>query len=144
VPPVSDVVALIGDRPRPRETFAQVMSHAIVVSQPDASIAAAARAMTERRSRSIVVVDVVGKPVGVVTGHDLLRVLGDDGASKVADVISREILSIEPDATLREAAERMRHRVHRLVVVDPTPVVAAPVGVVSTADIVAAMASVPD
>jgi CBS domain-containing protein len=102
------------------------------------------RAMTERRSRSIVVVDVVGKPLGVDTGHDLLRVLGDDGASKVAEVISREILSIEPDATLREAAERMRHRVHRLVVVDPTPVVAAPVGVVSTADIVAAMASVPD
>ena len=141
---VSDVVAFIGDRPRPRETLAQVMSHAIVVSQPDASIAAAARAMTERRSRSIVVVDGTGRPVGVVTGHDLLRVLGDAGPSKVADVMSREILSIEPDATLREAAELMlRHRVHRLVVVDPTPVIAAPVGLISTADIVAAMASVP-
>lgn len=140
---VSDVVAFIGERPRARQTLAQVMSHAIVVSQPDASLAAAARAMTERRSRSIVVVDVVGKPIGVVTGHDLLRVLGDERATKVADVMSREILSIEPDATLREAAERMlRHRVHRLVVVDPTPVIAAPVGVISTADIVAAMASV--
>jgi CBS domain-containing protein len=140
---VSDVVAFIGDRPRPRETLAQVMSHAIVVSQPDASIAAAARAMTERRSRSIAVVDVVGRPVGVVTGHDLLRVLGDERASKVADVMSREILSIEPGATLRQAAALMlRHRVHRLVVVDPTPVISAPVGVISTADIVAAMASV--
>ncbi len=140
---VSDVVAFIGDRPRPRETLAQVMSHAIVVSQPDASIAAGARAMTERRSRSIVVVDIVGRPVGVVTGHDLLRRLVDGGASKLADVMSREILSIEPDATLQEAAERMlRHRVHRLVVVDPAPVIAAPVGVISTADIVAAMASV--
>lgn len=87
---------------QPRETLAQVMSHAIVVSQPDASVAAVARAMTERRSRSIVVVDVAGGPVGVVTGHDLLRVLGDAGAAKVADVMSREILSIEPNATLRE------------------------------------------
>jgi CBS domain-containing protein len=115
-----------------------------VVSQPDASIAAAASAMTERRSGSIVVVDVAGRPVGVVTGHDLLRVLSDEGgASKVADVMSREILSIEPDATFREAAERMlRHRMHRLVVVDPTHVVAAPVGAISTTDIVAAMASV--
>jgi CBS domain-containing protein len=78
---VSDVIAFIGDRPRPRETLAQVMSHAIVVSQPDASIAAAARAMTERRSRSIVIVDVAGRPVGVVTGHDLLRVPGDQRAS---------------------------------------------------------------
>jgi CBS domain-containing protein len=140
---VSDVVAFIGDRPRPRESLAQVMSHAIVVSQPDASIAAAARAMTERRSRSIVVVDLAGRPVGVVTGHDLLRVLGDDGPSTVADVMSREILSIAPDATLREAAERMlRHRVHRLVVVDPTPGGAAPIGLISTADLVAAMTSV--
>jgi CBS domain-containing protein len=99
--------------------------------------------MTERRSRSIVVVDVVGKPLGVETGHDLLRVLGDDGASKVAEVISREILSIEPDATLQEAAERMlRHRVHRLVVVDPSPGGAAPIGVISTADIAAAMTPV--
>lgn len=134
---VSDVVAFIGDRPRPGEMLAQAMSHAIVVSQPDASIAAAARAMTERRSRSIVVVDVVDRPVGIVTGHDLLRVLGDASASKVTDVMSREFLSIGPDATLREAAERMlRHRVHGLVVVDLTPVIAAPVGVISTADIV--------
>jgi CBS domain-containing protein len=57
--------------------------------------------------------------------------------------MSRDILSIAPDATLREAAKLMlRHRVHRLVVVDPTPVIAAPVGVISTTDIVAAMASV--
>jgi CBS domain-containing protein len=141
---VSDVVAFIGERPRPRETLAQVMSHAIVVSQPDASIAAAARAMTDRRSRSIVVVDVAGRPVGVVTGHDLLRVFGDERASTVADVMSREILSVAPDATLREAAERMlRHRVHRLVVVDPTPGGAAPIGLISTADIVAALASAP-
>jgi len=142
---VSDVVAFIADRRRPRETLAQVMSHAIVVSQPDASIAAAARAMTERRSRSIVVVDVAGRPVGLVTGHDLLRVFGDERASTVADVMSREILSVSPDATLRDAAERMlRHRVHRLVVVDPAPGGAAPIGLISTADIVAAMASPPD
>jgi CBS domain-containing protein len=115
-----------------------------VVGQPDASIAAAARAMTERRSRSIVVVDVAGRPVGVVTGHDLLRVLGDKDASTIADEMSGEILSIAPDATLREAAERMlRHRVHRLVVVDPIPAGAAPIGVISTTDIVAAMTSVP-
>jgi predicted transcriptional regulator len=140
---VSDVVAFIAGSPRPRKTLVQVMSHAIVVSQPDVSIAAAARAMTERRSRSIVVVDVAGRPVGVVTGHDLLRVLGDDRALTVADVMSDEILGIAPDASLREAAERMlRHRVHRLVVVDPTPGGAAPIGVISTADIVAAMTPV--
>lgn len=140
---VSDVVAFIADRRRPRETLAQVMSYAIVVSQPDVSIAAAARAMTERRSRSIVVVDIAGRPVGVVTGHDLLRALGGERPLTVADVMSDEILSIAPDATLREAAERMlRHRVHRLVVVDPTPGGAAPIGLISTADIVAALTSV--
>jgi hypothetical protein len=35
----------------------------------------------------------------------------------------------------------LHHHVHRLVVVDPTPGGAAPVGTISTADIVSAMAS---
>src|SRR3954452_8198057 len=140
---VSDVVAFIGDRPRQRTTLAEVMSQAIVVSQPDAWVSAAARAMTERRSRSILVVDVAGRPVGVVTGYDLMRVLADEGPSTVADVMSPEILSIAPDASLRDAADLMlRHRVHRLVVVDPTPAGAAPIGIISSTDIVAAMTSV--
>ena len=47
------------------------MSYAIVTCLPDTSLDAAARAMTERRSRSIVVVDNSGLAVGVITGNDL-------------------------------------------------------------------------
>jgi CBS domain-containing protein len=119
------------------------MSHAIVVSQPGASIAAAARG----DDRAPVAIDRGRrrrrKAVGVVTGRDLLRVLADEGPVTVADVMSREALSIAPEATLCDAAERMvRHRVHRLVVVDPTPGGAAPIGLISTRDIIAAMTCV--
>ena len=73
---VSDLVAPLGRPSGARQTVSDVMSHAIVTCPPETtSLQAAARAMTERRSRSIVVVDEHGHAVGVITGNDLLLAL---------------------------------------------------------------------
>jgi CBS domain-containing protein len=95
--------------------------------------------MHERRSRSIVVIDVDGNAVGVVTGRDLLAVLVGSVEDAAVDSLMHAPLTIAPEASLREAADRMiRKEVHRLLVVAPGET--TPSGQISAADIVAEMA----
>ena len=117
------------------------MSWGILTCVPETPLPAVAHAMQERRSRSLVVVDRGGSPVGVVTGHDLLSVYeGAAPNSTVADLMHSP-LTIAPYASLREAADRMvREEVHRLVVAQHEPEQVL-LGLISTSDIVAEMAA---
>lgn len=134
----SDLVAAIGRRSVGRATVADVMSRGLVVCREDTTVAQAARAMTDRRSRSLVVVAAGGRALGVVTGVDLLQRAAEDTVAE----LMRPPLTIGASATLREAADLMlEHVVHRLVVVDPTAPESMPVGLISTADVVAEMAA---
>jgi CBS domain-containing protein len=138
----SDLVALLGRPGAGRGSVGDVMSRAIVVCRGDTTASQAARAMTDRRSRSLVVVATDGRAIGVVTGADLLPLVGTDATATPVAELMHEPLTITPDASLREAADRMLARVvHRLVVVDPSTPDAIPLGIVSTADIVAEMAA---
>lgn len=134
---VSDFVqalARISINPR---TVADVMSRAIVVTHPDTRIEHLARGMSERRSRSVIVLDRRGRALGVVTGHDLLEVDPETSAEELMHLP----ITIAPSATLREAADAMvQNEVHRLVVADPGEPHALPLGLVSSYDIVAEMA----
>jgi CBS-domain-containing membrane protein len=133
---VSDLVAPLGKAPVERQTVRDVMSHAIVTCRADTPLAAAARAMTERRSRSVVVLGENGSVAGVITGADLLN---PRSASTVGELMTAPI-TCEPDLALADAADLiLRHEVHRLIVVDSKGV---PLGMLSTSDIVAEMAQV--
>ena len=138
---VSDLVAPLGRTVSDRRLVRDVMSHAIVTCPPGASLEAASRAMTERRSRSIVVIDEGGRTVGVITGNDLLSLYeASELRGTVAELMSAPI-TCGPDLALPDAADLMiSHEVHRLVVTDPARPDGAPVGIVSTSDIVAEMA----
>jgi CBS domain-containing protein len=141
---VADVVGAVSAGQAARGTVRDVMSYGIVVCHADVPLRAAARSLTERRSRSAAVLDPSsGNLVGVLTGHDLLAALsGDLDNLSVADVMSAPALTIAPEASLSEAADRMlEHEVHRLFVCDPERDSPVPLGLVSTADITAAMAS---
>jgi CBS domain-containing protein len=139
---VSDLVRMLIPDPGDRQTVGQVMSPGLLVCRADAPIGAAARAMTEHQTRALVVVDTRGRPLGVVTGFDLLSHImeGDDGASVAASMHAP--ITIEPSASLRTAADRMlQHHIHRLVVSDPADPEGMPLGLLSSADIVGAMAA---
>lgn len=139
---ISDLVAPFGRPSGQRRSVRDVMSHAIVTCPPDASPQTIARAMTERNSRSVVVIDDAGRAVGVITGADLLS-LYDPGeqVGAAAELIRKPIITAGPDLPLADAADLMiTHEVHRLVVVDPSAANGAPIGIVSTSDIVAEMA----
>jgi CBS domain-containing protein len=134
----SDLVSLLGRTSLGRATVSDVMSHALVVCRETTPVGQAARAMTDRHSRSVVVVSAHGRPLGVVTGVDLL---GREAEIAIAEVMHAP-LTISPTATLRAAADAMlEHLVHRLLVVDPAAPDSMPLGLVSTADIVAEMAA---
>jgi len=68
----SDLVSLLGRAGTPRDRVRDIMSQAILTCSRGTSLRAAARAMTERRSRSVIVVGDQGEVVGVLTGNDLL------------------------------------------------------------------------
>jgi CBS domain-containing protein len=138
---VSDLVASLAHSSVERRTVAEVMSQGIVVCLTDTPLAAVARAMTERRSRSVVVVEANGQPVGVVTGLDLLAFFEAENGDKHAWEVMHPPITIQPTATLREAADKMiQHHIHRLLVVDPDRPKGMPLGLISTSDIVAEMA----
>ncbi len=141
---ISDVVAQVAASHPRRGKVRDAMSWGIAVCHAGTPLDAAARAMIERRTRSLVVVDGSGRALGVVTGFDLLGVAGEPASklgSATVDSLMHPPISIAPDASLDEAADAMlTHEIHRLLVVDPSMPEGLPMGLISTSDIVAVMA----
>ena len=118
------------------------MSHAILVCRGKTPVLSAAYAMTSSGWRSVLVVDLNGKVIGVVSGHDLMKLVknGVDEKLTVRDVM-HPALTIDINASLREAADMLiQNHYHRLVVVDKENPDSFPLGAISTFDIVAEMA----
>ncbi len=111
-------------------------TRAVLTIDEDDSLRDAAVGMVERGVGSAVVL-VEGKPVGIVTDRDVMRAYaqgGDGTARNVADYLSRRLLTAPPTMSVREAAQIMRDRGFRhLVVVDE---VGTLVGVFSMRDLV--------
>jgi len=100
-----------------------------------ASVVEAARLMREEHIGSLPVTD-DDQLVGMVTDRDITtRVVAESADPKmtsVADVYSRDLISVEPDKDLAEALRLMaRHQVRRLPVVEKGRLV----GIVAQADI---------
>jgi CBS domain-containing protein len=139
---VSDLVAPLGRPSGRRRRVRDVMSHALVTCQATAPLDAAAHAMSERRTRSVVVVDDTGKAVEVITGNDLLRLYEPEKHARlVSHLMTTPAITCDPDVALSKAVDLMiKHEVHRLVVIDHSTPSETPIGILSAADVVAEMA----
>jgi CBS domain-containing protein len=137
---VEDIAA---QEPPKRNTVGDVMSDAFLVCRDKTTVFSAARTITQAGWRSVVVVDSRGKPLGVVSGVDLLKFAGKtvDENLTVSDVMNRDLVTIDINASLQEAANLMiqNHR-HRVIVIDTHDPESFPLGVISSVDIVAEMA----
>jgi len=140
---ISDFVSSVAKQEKPRrETVADVMSDAILVCRDKTPLTSAARTMTQAGWRSVLVVDALGKPEGVVSGKDLLPFVDKtiDEKLTVRDIM-HPTLTIDMHADLQEATNLMiQKHYHRLVVVDQANPQAFPLGIISSFDIVAEMA----
>lgn len=116
-------------------TVRDVMTTDPVSLEAQASVVDAATKMKDRDIGDVIVVD-KGQVCGVVTDRDIVvRVLADGrepGATKLADICSRDLATVSPDDDLTAAGNLMRDRaVRRVPVVDQ----GKPVGVLSMGDL---------
>jgi CBS domain-containing protein len=113
----------------------ELVSRPPVTTSPEASVAEAARTMSAARVSSLLVTD--GVVQGILTDRDLRnRVLaaGLDTATPVREVMTSPAQTLPADALAFEALlEMVSRRIHHLPLVDGR---GAPVGVVTTTDLV--------
>lgn len=147
-----------------------VMSHPLIAVDAGTMLREAAQTLSENRISGALVVDTSGAPVGVVSLFDIVSYLAgldrpagepggfyrqaplelgedEDGLQKedenpvdegaVRDIMAPEIISVRPDTPLPRVAEILRkRRIHRVFVAGES----GPVGVISTMDVLAALA----
>ena len=102
---------------------ADVCTRNVEVASPREAVADAARRMGELGVGTLVVVDELQRPLGIVTDRDLvLRCVArprDPRRTELAAVMSGPVVWVREDATLASALEEMgRLHVRRLAVVD--------------------------
>jgi len=86
------------------------MSTAVVTMRPTDSVAIAAREMRLAAIRHLVVVDGTGRPVGVLSSHDVVAALAKGDDPSVADVMSRHLVTTRPDEPAEHAVGAMIDR----------------------------------
>ena len=125
---------------RTRMVVKDVMSSPVVTLDEDATSNKVANLMDENELGCVIVTNKTGKPVGIITERDLvIRVLAKNlkpDAVKAKEIMTSPLVTIEPEATISEAARRMsRLNIRRLGVIYKGNLV----GVVSSKDILGVM-----
>jgi CBS domain-containing protein len=113
-----------------------IMSHPVITVDVGVNIKDAAFLMTEKRIGCLIIVE-RGRPVGIVTKSDIIRrvvsLCKDPGIVKVADVMSKPLITIGRDINIIEAMRKMReHSITQMVVMDNGNLV----GIVAERDVI--------
>lgn len=118
--------------------ISEVMTEAAVTDRPDDSLQQAARKMWDQQTGSLLVLD--GKDlVGIITERDVLRTVatGSRLDTPVSEVMSKDLITVEPTTSLRDAAAIMTERwVRHLPVLEGGRLV----GIVSQRDLAGVLA----
>src|SRR3989344_1705010 len=117
-----------------------IMIRNVICADPSISIRDAAKIMTDNHIGGIVLKK-DENVVGIVTDRDVLEaVAGEKEDENVSDIMSRYVISVEPDTTIDHAAEIMiKNKIKRLPVMKGEKLL----GIITSTDIVAASPSVP-
>jgi CBS domain-containing protein len=135
---VAETMAEIGLRSK--MLVKDVMSSPVVTVKEDVPADRIAEIMDKQDLGCIIVTNKEGKPLGIITERDLVaRVLAKNAkpdSVRAEEVMTSPLMSIEPDATISEAARRMsRLNIRRLGVLYRGQIT----GLLSSKDILAVM-----
>jgi citrate synthase len=116
-------------------TVGDIMNAPVVTADPSETVTEASQRMNERGVGSVVVVDSTDRAVGILTERDLVRFAasgGDPTATKVAEWMTSDPETVEPDVSVAEAFSWLAaHHYRHIPVVDGDGVV----GIVSMRDL---------
>ncbi len=119
--------------------ISEIMTSAAVTDAATDTLAEAARRMHEQQTGSLLVMD-GERLLGIVTERDLLKAVArglDPRETPLKDVMTTEVITIEPHTSLREAAALMASKwIRHLPVVEGTKVV----GIISQRDLTGVLA----
>jgi CBS domain-containing protein len=94
-----------------RQRVGEVMTSPVVTIATNASLQAAAELMRAHRISSLVAVDTLGRPTGIMTERDVITAIARDGATAlirpIEELFSRPVVSVPDDAFLHIAIGRM-------------------------------------
>lgn len=117
------------------KTVRDVMTKNPVALSSDSSVVEAAKAMSDHRIGTVVVME-MDKPSGIVTDRDItVRAVAtgkDPSKTKLADISSQSLAAVRPDQPIEDAMKVMKsHDVKRVVVMTDSKLE----GIVSLADL---------
>lgn len=120
------------------ETVGRIMHRGVVTCSPATSVEDAVRILSDSDVPALVVVGNAGEMLGMLTHLDVLARYGEDLRERqVGEIMSPAVLSVEADAPVQAAiAMILNSRSQRLVVTAPGAAGPAPVGMLSTTDII--------
>ena len=117
------------------KTAGDIMTTEVVTTTLFATVARIAQILAEKKISGLPVVS-AGKVVGIISEADILTTAED---ATVESVMVCDVISVEPDACVTEVAKILADKgIKRVPVIDPAGTL---VGIVSRADIVAALAA---
>ena len=116
----------------------EIMTTDVKTIRPEDNIKRLAEMMVKNKIGSLVVVEGSGEVVGIATERDIIEdiiLLGKSPEEvKVRDVMTKDIITVQPDNSLEEAAEVMvNHKIKKLPVIDKGRLV----GIVTATDLIA-------
>lgn len=117
----------------------EIMTEAAVIDEADDTLAEAARKMWKQQTGSLLVLD--GEDlVGIVTERDVLKAAAQAmplDATRISEVMTKDLTTVGPGTSLREAAKIMADRwIRHLPVVDGGRLV----GIISQRDLAGVLA----
>ena len=105
------------------ETLRDFMRKKLITIEESASVQEAANRMKDKNVSSLVVVDEIGRPLGLITERDLVRKVctRDVFTSKLInkEIVSSPLISIDSNSSASQAVDMMlQNNVRHLLVVD--------------------------
>ena len=123
------------------ETLRDFMRKKLITIEESASVQEAANRMKDKNVSSLVVVDEISRPLGLITERDLVRkvCIHDVSTSKliIKEIMSSPLITIDSNSSASEAADMMlRNNVRHLLVVDSksSEGLDKPIGIVTPLD----------
>ena len=123
------------------ETVNDFMRKSLITIEESASVQEAANRMKDKNVSSLVVVDEISRPLGLITERDLVRkvCIHDVSTSKliIKEIMSFPLITIDSNSSASEAADMMlQNNVRHLLVVDSksSEGLDKPIGIVTPLD----------